>query len=798
MNKYQTSDESTLVFDPFKFIIKYFKYWPYVAVCIVIALGIAFYINQTTPPIYQANAKLFIKEDDNSGGILNLTGLPKAFGGRSDQLLANQTVFLSSRPVAERALSKLKFDVDYYQPGFFKDNDLYSSSPIEVIVDWEGAQILGDKIKISWEDKDIYKVSFPGETYSQYIPGVLYEEIKLDENKAFTFKFGELTDSQLFKITVNLIKDVSKGEVLIELRTTGSLISQYAGDNLLVFRTQPESTVLGLTINTTHPQKGTDYLNALMETFLEIELEDKNRMASRTVEFIDYQIAGVADTLSYFEDNLQNFRTRNRTYNVASESGAVFDQLTKLESELSRERFFKNYFEEMSRYLSQGSLDKIIAPAGIGIEDRTFNSLVENLIELQSQRAFLLTTQTEASPRVRDLSKRIGELTSSIQEVNRNLLRNVQLKIEDLEARIINSERQFSRLPGTEQNLIRIERGKVLNESIYNYLQQRRAEAAIAMASNYNFNKIIESARSGNKPIKTKQTAVYVIFFALGFIFPVAVITIRELSNTKIKDPKELEEQLTVPLMAKIPFSKSGSDLEVISNPRSMISESFRALKTNISFVVPRDQQLTIAVSSTLSGEGKTFTAISLASIYSMNEKKTLLIGCDMFKQNSMKEFDLNEQIGLSNYLSKQVNSVFEIIQPTNYPLFDIILAGPIPPNPSDLMASPRFVQMINELKNIYEVIILDTPPVGLISQSFEVIKHVDLFAYVLRHKFSQKSFIEEVNNIKIQKGIQNICAVLNGVPDKLLTYKGYDSVYYEQSKNKTVNNVLKRNKAAL
>lgn len=798
MNKYQHTNENAPAFDPFKFIIKYFKYWPYVAVSIVIALGIAFYINQTTPPLYQASAKFFIKEDDNAGGILNLTGLPKSFSGRSDQFVANQSVFLSSRPVAERTLSKLKFDVDYYQPGFFTDKDLYTSSPITVEVDWESPQILADKIKISWKDAENYTVSFPGNNYFKFVPGILYEEIELENNVSYKHSFGEPTDSPLYKFVIDLKKDVLEGEILIELRTKSSLISQYAGDNLLVFPIESVSTVLGLTINTSHPQKGADYLNALMETYLDIELEEKNRMASRTVEFIDFQIAGVSDSLSYFEDNLQSFRARNRTYNVASESGAVFQQLTNLESELSRERFYKNYFEDVNRYLGQGSLDKIVAPAGIGIEDRTLNSLVENLIELQSQRSFLLTTQTEASPRVRDLNKRIGELTSSIQEVNRSLARNAQLRIDDLEARIRNSERQFSRMPGTEQNLIRIERGKVLNESIYNFLQQRRAEAAISMASNYNLNKIVEEAKSSSKPIKTRQTAIYIIFVVLGFVIPVSLITIIELSNTKIKDIKELEIALAVPLIGKIPLKKIDSNLEVISNPRSMIAESFRSIKTNISFVVPRDQQLTIAVSSTLSGEGKTFTAVNLASIYALNEKKTLLLGCDMFKPNAMVDFELDKSIGLSNYLSKQNNSVFELIQPTKTPLLDVILAGPLPPNPSDLMASVRFNELINELKRIYDVIILDTPPVGLISQSFEVLKSVDLILYLLKYGFSEKVFIDDINGIKKSKGIQNLFVILNSIPEKELTYKGYESVYYQEKENKKLKGIFKSKKAAL
>jgi tyrosine-protein kinase Etk/Wzc len=238
--------------------------------------------------------------------------------------------------------------------------------------------------------------------------------------------------------------------------------------------------------------------------------------------------------------------------------------------------------------------------------------------------------------------------------------------------------------------------------------------------------------------------------------------------------------------------------LAVLDEPRSAIAESFRALKTNISFVVPLDKQLTIAVSSTLSGEGKTFTAINLASIYAINNKKTLLISCDMFKPTGLKAFELKSKIGLSNYLSKQVESVFEIIQQSKHPSFDIISAGAIPPNPSDLLGSERFVILLEELKKMYDVIVLDTPPVGLISQSFEVIKHVDLITFVLRHNFSEKSFIEEVNAIKIKKGIHNIYAILNAVPPKELTYKGFDYGYYEEGKKKKKVRLLGRDKVAL
>lgn len=797
-SKYNKEDKEPQ-FDPFKFILKYIKYWPYVAVSIFIALIIAFFINNSQPPIYQAKAKFFIKEDDNNNGILNLTGLSRSLAGRGDQYVINQAVFLTSRPVADRALSRLDFNVDYFAPGFLRDTELYKNSPIHVEVDWNLPQVMGDKIRITWKDDNNFQVSFPGKLYGQYRPDAPYEEdLQLDKEKLHEFAFGEFTGHPRFNFRVVKTKNEPEGEILINLRSRGSLLSEFTGEGFLVYPIEANASILELMLNTTHPQKGADYLNTLMEVFLEMELEEKNRMAKRTVDFIDGQIAGVSDTLSYFEDNLQAFRSRNRTYNVSAESNTVFQQITNFEAELSRERFNKNYYDELTAYLMRGNLERIIVPSGLGINDPTLNSLIQNIISMQADRSNLLQTQTEASPRVRELNRKIEDTSASILEYIRSLGNTTQMRINDLEARIRSIEGQFSRLPSTEQNLVRIERGKNLNESIFNYLQQRRAEAAISMASNFASNKIVEFARPNSQPKKNKRNALYFIMAAFGFIVPVVIIFFKEVSNKRIKDLKELEEVLTVPLLAKIPERKLDTALAVMNEPRSAIAESFRALKTDISFVIPSSRKLSIAVSSTLAGEGKTFTAINLASIYALNQKKTILISCDMFKPTTLKDFKLKGKMGLSNYLSEQVDSVFDIIQPSGFPAFDIILSGPIPPNPSDLLASERFVQLLEDLKKIYDVIVLDTPPVGLISQSYEVLKHVDLVAYVLRFNFSENSFVEELNGIKVKKGLKNLYAILNVVPAKELTYKGYDYGYYKEDNKKRKLFSFGRDKAAL
>lgn len=791
----------TEAFDPIKFLLKYVKYIPYIILSVVVALGIAFFINKSTPPVYQANSKFYINQEVGNNGVLNLTGLSKVVvSGGIEQEMANQSVFLKSRSVAEKALDRLDFNVDYYQPGIFTNTELYKSSPLFVQVNWDHAQLTGGMIKISWKDNKTFAVSFPDEMYNKFIEGSPGEELIFDQEAGGSFKFGEFFELPYLKIKVSLVQNMTEGEILVSLNPKSSLVSYYTGDIVQVFPYDDLASVLGLTINTTHPQKGADYLDALMEVYLQMELEEKNRMARNTVEFIDSQISGVSDSLSFFETNLQSFRSGNKTYNIDMESNTVYQELTRLESELSQEKFNKDYFENLKNYLARENYDQIIAPSALGIEDGNLNSLINSLIALQQERTNLLFTQTEASPRVRELARKIQDTKGSLSEVLRSLSNNTQFRINELESRMGKMEGQFRRLPSTEQNLIKLERGRELNETIFTFLQQRRAEAAISMASNSSSNKIVEYAQADYDPITVKHTAIYLIFFGLGFIFPVVIIGIIVVLDNRIKDPKELEGMLAMPLLAKIPQNSTQISLAVLKEPRSAIAESFRALKTNISFVVPMDRQLTIAVSSTLSGEGKTFTAINLASIYAVNKKKTILVSCDMFKPSAFKEFDLKGKIGLSNYLSQQVDSVFDIIQPTTYPDFDIILSGVIPPNPSDLLASDRFVDLLGQLKKMYDVIILDTPPVGLISQSFEVIKHVDLISFVLRYNYSEKSFIEEINAIKSKKGLHNIYAILNDVPSKELTYKGFNYGYYEESKKgkKSNKGLFNRKKATI
>jgi len=793
-------DSTNQNFDFRKFLKKYGKYWPLVFISIILSIGIGYFINRTTPPIYQVSGKFYIKEDNSNQSILNLTGLqtinPKAQGN----LLSNEAIFLKSKPIAEKVLETLDLNVEYYLPGNFIDIELYKDSPIFMQVDWNHTQITGDKMIVKWLNKETFTIYFPDSEYYKVNPSNGFkEEIDLGNFSSDIFSFGEWVELPFARFKLDLLENSSQGEIFVKVRTKESLVAQYTGDDLVIWPLDKLSSILGLTLNTSHPQKGADYLNALMEVYLQRELDDKNRIAKSTVDFIDNQISGVSDSLNLIETNLQSYRTANKTYNIDTESNTVFKEITDLEKELSQEKLKKQYFTNLQFYLERESYDQIIVPSGLGIQDPILNMMVQNLITYQNDRSNLLATQTEASPRVKEVSRKIQDVNASLSEAIRNLSRNNVSTIEDLESRIRSIEKQFTRLPSTEQNLIKIRREFTLNETIYTFLLQRRAEAAISMASTTAANRIVEYSQPNYKAITIKKYINLLFSLVAGTLLPIFVIVIFVTYDKRIKDIKELEDNLISPLIGKIVRANKKSNLAVLTEPRSAISESFRSLKTNISFVIPKDNQLTIAVSSTLSGEGKTFTALNLASIYSLSEKKVVLISCDMFKPDGFTDLSLGSKKGLSNYLSRQLDSFFDIIQKTKFSNFDIIIAGSIPPNPSELLGSERFSELLNELKKIYDVIILDTPPVGLVSQSYEVVKMVDIFLYVLRFNYSQNSFVAELNSIKSTKGLKNLYTVINDLPEKEITYKGYGHVYYDTDKRKKsiFKKLFQRNKAA-
>ena len=409
-----------------------------------------------------------------------------------------------------------------------------------------------------------------------------------------------------------------------------------------------------------------------------------------------------------------------------------------------------------------------------------------------------MTTQKEASPAVREVNRKLEDLNNSIRELLVNVDENAAFLINDLERRLGQIDLEFSRLPAKEQNLLRIQRDYSFSEGIYGFLAQKRAEAAITKASNTPTNKIIEYARSLPSPISPKPTRNYALALSLGMLIPLLFILAKVYLSDKVKDVKELEKRLRMPILASVAYKKLYSNLVVFQEKNSGITEAFRSLRANMNFVLPKDKAAVILITSNSSGEGKTFCSMNLASVYAMSGKKTLLIGTDLRKPKIFQDFGLKNDKGLSNYLSGHVTDVKTIIFSTEYENLNVLLAGPIPPNPSELIGNGKLEPMIAQLKKDYDIIILDTPPIGLVSETLELFQIADVSFFVVRYDFTLKAGIDHINHVKEHQKLPHAYVIFNSVDEKEMSYSyaygySYGYGYYGEEEKKGFLGSLKK-----
>ncbi|MFC0263909.1 GumC family protein [Fontibacter flavus] len=765
---------------------RYLRNWYWVGLSLFVFILGAFLINRYSPKVYRSTSQFFVKEEDSGMNLFD----QRLFGYNSELDMTNQMIILRSRPIAELALKKLDFQVEYLYEGYVSKAELYPTAPILAEVDWKHPQLVNGEIEVRWTDKNSFNIAFPDEEYGlTQSNNSDITKINRPVQEKSQHAFGEWVETPYMRIKVSLTSGENEGKILVKLRDKQSLINQYAGA-VGIAPVEKLSSILQLSIDSNLPNKGMDYLNALMEAYMENELNQKNRTSSNTINFIDEQLAGLSDTLSFIEDRLEGFRSENRIYNISSQGTNVFDRLAELDRELAQEKLKREYYRNLQNYLVKEDYNEIIVPSGLGIDDPILNNLIKNLLELQNQKASLMTTQKEASPAVREVNRKLQDLNNSVRELLVNVDENAAFLIRDLERRISAIDLEFSRLPAKEQNLLRIQREFTFSEGIYNFLAQKRAEAAITKASNTPNNKIIEYARPLPDPISPRPMRNYALALSLGLLIPLLFVLAKVYLSDKVKDVKELEKKAQVPILASVAFRKLYNELVVFMDKNSGITEAFRSLRANMNFVLPKDQPSVILVSSNTSGEGKTFCSINLASVYSLAGKKTLIIGTDLRKPKIAKEFGLSNDKGLSNYLSGQQDDWKQLIKGTAYEHLDILLSGPIPPNPAELIGNGKMSKLMEELRGAYDIIILDTPPIGMVSETLEMFPLADAVFFVVRYNYTLKSGIDHINHLKTAQKLQNSYIIFNAVDEKEMQYNygyGYGYGYYGEEESKGV-----------
>ena len=739
-------EEDSMSFDPVEWFFAFLHYWYLFVIAMAIALGLAMLKNRRWIPTYYSQGTIVIKESSTYGG--SASALMSGFGVDAGyKNVNNQMIMLGSYDLMSRVVDSLPFlNVEYITQGRFKTRQLYRQSPIIV-----------EPTRLDARAYDyMYLVNF--ENGELHITGA-DESLPLD----LRVHYGEPVSCELFDITVWPTEFLTNsGKVYFHFRTHESLVDEFMGRLQLSFVTEG-STVLALALVSETPQRDCEFLDKLAQIYLLQNLEQKNEVAENSIRFINEQLENLQSSLQVSEGAMTNFRQENKFVDVNSYAGQLMGRIAEYEQEQMALRLRETYFDYLIKYIHDNiEKDAVIAPTTMGVNEPILMTLVQQLNDLRIQRGEL----TEKNVYYAKYTKDIENVKKAIEEVVTSMRASLEIEKEDLQNRYKEVEKSIKMLPEKELQMVAIERNYRIDDNYYTFFLQKRAEAEIQKASNTPDNSIMDKARTTavmNSKAKQKTTTTYLI---IGFLIPLVLIILSELLNNKIRSPKDVTKLKSFRLIGTLRHAKNQNPTLVRASPRSSYAEMLRAIRTRIEFVLRRKDKMVICVTSTESGDGKTFLSTNLAALYSMTGKKTLLIDLDLRKPNIHTKLGLENGSGMSNYLVGDCELEEAMVTGTPFG-FDFVRAGTIPPNPGELVHVDKLVKLIQDLREKYDFIVMDTSPIGLVPDAYAIIEQSDMCLFVIRCMQTNRSFCKQTleQMAEVVDAPEKIQIVLSDIP---------------------------------
>lgn len=784
------------------------KRWYIFLITGLIFMSLAYVNIKRTPKVYLFSAKMMISDSDSKNSLAPGEYMSSGIQMfNSTQNLDNELEVIRSFDMIREVVDKLDFDISYFWVDFWGETESYNdpSFPFSVKMNEDHFQIIGQPFNIQIESTDSYHIEMEGNDF--WIYNTKTEEFnKVSSEFSFseTIKFGDTCSNAFFNFILEksslwdeawVQKAVEEGQTYSFYINSLDAVADAYREKLKVERPGYQGTTITLITEGTNQSKEINFLNTLCETYIEQQLKEKNNFASKTIDFIDNQLSLVSDSLKTAEKMLLEIRESEKTLDIedkskslASEKRILDLQKVELESNLA-------YYNALLTDLNnENNINSIVAPEAIGISNPILNSLVVELKDLYKQK-------TAKSVGLQDESLEIKILNNQIEEIRGALIQNIkstiklnQSTLQTLNSRIASIEGEISRLPGTEEDFVQIQRKFQFNDNLYSYLLQRRAEAGIAKAANSADSRMIEFARlASNTPIYPNKKVILATAFLLSLVLPGSVIIGLGLLNNKISDVDDFENNSKLPILGSIVhadknFISNDKDLGEILSPNQMMSplmESMKFLSTNIlqykrrlhlngngsssyngnSHINGEEKKgKVLGVTSTVKGEGKTFVSTFLSASFAQSGFKTVVLSADLRRRQLDIRFKTSETIGLSDYLYDK-STLSYIIQETEIPNLYVIPSGLTNSNYSmGIFYSAKLEELFDKLREEFDFIIVDSAPVGLISDYLSISRYIDMTLYIARFNYSKKSFISEAEKLVEVNNLENVFLVLNDV----------------------------------
>ena len=761
--KEKCMEQSEEQFNIQEILFRCLVHWPWFVFSVIVCIACAWGYLRLTTPVYNISATVLIKDDKKGGGTsvsselerMGLDGFVSSSGN-----VDNEIEVLRSKSLSEEVVNNLGLFVTYMDEDELPKKELYQTSPVLVSLTPQEADKLPGRMDVAMTLQPT---------------GVMDVQMKVGD-KEYRKEFEKLpavfpTDEGTVAFFVNndTLSAVRPESVTKERHITAfinrpfSVAKGYAS-SLSIAPTSKTTSVVVISLKNTNPRRGRDFINKLLEMYNINANNDKNEVAQKTAEFIDARIGIISKELGSTEQDLENFKRTAGITDLSSEAQIALTGNAEYEKKRVENQTQINLIVDLQKYL-QGSEYEVL-PANVGLQDGGLVGAISRYNEILIERNRLLRTSTESNPAIVNLNTSIRAMRSNVQATLDATLKGLQITKADLDREASRYSRRISDAPTQERQFVSIARQQEIKAGLYLMLLQKREENAITLAATANNAQIIDAAIADDNPVSPKRMMVYLVALFFGMGIPVGIIYLIGLTKFKIEGRADIEKLTSLPVVGDIPLAdeKSGS-IAVFENKNNLMSETFRNVRTNLQFMLENGKNV-ILVTSTISGEGKSFVSSNLAISLSLLGKKVVIVGLDIRKPGLNKVFNIPQKDhGITQFLTNPSMNLMDLVQPSdiNRNLF-ILPGGAVPPNPTELLARDGLEKAIETLKTNFDYVILDTAPVGMVTDTLLIGRTADLSVYVCRADYTRKAEFTLVNELSENKKLPNLCVAINGL----------------------------------
>ena len=776
--KLREADDQEIDFK--ELLFKYLIHWPWFVGTVLACLIAAYVYLYIATPVYNISATVLIKDDKKGGNSNNVAGLDElGLSGliTSSQSIDNEIEVLRSKTLVKEVVSYLNLYVTYQDDDQIPSKELYKTSPVQVNMTPQEAEKLKTNVVIEMVlqpqgslDVNVKMGGKEIQKHFEKLPAIL----PTDQGTLSFFQTSDSISSKKNEEVSSPVQDVR--HITATISQPMNVARGYCGA-LSIEPTSKTTSVVTISLKNSSLQRGQDFINQLLEMYNRNTNNDKNEIAQKTAEFIDERIGIISKELGSTEADLETFKRDAGITDLSSDAQIALTGNAEYEKKQVENRTQISLVEDLKKYLSHSEYE--VLPSNVGLKDMALAAQIDRYNEMLIERKRLLRTSTENNPAIINLDTSIRATRANVQATLEGTLQGLFITKADLDREAKRYMRRISDAPGQERQYVSIARQQEIKAGLYLMLLQKREENAIMLAATANNAKIIDDAIADVIPVSPKRSIIYLAALVLGIAIPVVVIFLIDLTRFKIEGRADVERLTSVPIVGDIPLTdeknaKEGS-IAVFENKNNLMSETFRNIRTNIQFMLQNDKKV-ILVTSTVSGEGKSFTSANLAISLSLLGKKVVIVGLDIRKPGLNKVFNLSsKEKGITQYLANPETDLMSLVQPSdvNRNLY-ILLGGTVPPNPTELLARDGLDKAIEILKKNFDYVILDTAPIGMVTDTLLIGRVADLSVYVCRADYTHKAEYTLINELFHEKKLPNLCTVINGVDLKKRKYGYY------------------------